>query len=90
MTQHLPFLGIAPALIKSSPADQHLPNGGCDGRGADVRHLHLRVDGLDDAHRGRRRLHRDASGPTGQGPGIQPFIQGVPSGLRHFSHQLWL
>ena len=38
-------------------SDQHLPSGDRDGRGADLRHLQLRVDGLDHAHRGRRRHH---------------------------------
>ena len=49
------IFSLCPALIiyYLPLTDEHLPNGGCDGRGADVRHLHLRVDGLDDAHRGQ-------------------------------------
>ena len=37
-------------------ADEHVPVGDRHWRGADLRHLHLRVDGLDHAHRGEHNL----------------------------------
>ena len=50
-------------------SDKHVPSSDRDGRGEELRHLQLRVDGLDHAHRGGGRHHG--------GPGRGPRLRGI-------------